>query len=148
MPSRNLSFSASKDTSDLITPRGFNNPEVNIFDKAFKVGGVVDSWDDWIHWEAGAMDLDFPCQDRRESIASDACSVDTWVADAAAGDSMSSSYSSHNDSTFDDAPFELDDLSQFLHGSAGTPLPTNFRGSQNQPSALRRFPSRLRKRRD
>jgi len=127
MPSRNLSFSASNDTSDLVTPRGFNNPEVNIFDKAFKIGGVVDSWDDWIQWEAGAMDLDFPCQDRQQSIASDASSVDRWAAG--------------NDCAFEDAPFELDELSQSPHGSASTPLLTNFWGSQNQPSAQRRFSS-------
>jgi hypothetical protein len=142
MPSRNLPFSTLNDTSEL-TPRGFSNPKVNCFDKAFNAA-LTESWDDWIQWGSNTLEPDSPVGDRRESLASNVSLIDT-CADGAGENLMSRSYSADNHYLFDDSPFELESPAQSSSSSAvdfmSAPLPTYLWREQDQPSTLRRFSS-------
>jgi hypothetical protein len=139
MPSRNLYLRAPNGELELITPRGLVNPENNVFDKAFNAGMDMEEWDDWMKWEAA--ELEFP-ESRRESLASNISSPETWSTDHESGgkDAISCSYSASNDFPFEDAPFEIDETplqsSGLPLGLPGTLFPAVL---QPQPDLRRSF---------
>ncbi|PMD54639.1 uncharacterized protein K444DRAFT_109714 [Hyaloscypha bicolor E] len=108
MPSRNLYLRAPNGELELITPRCFVSPENNVFDKAFNTEIDMEEWDDWMKWEAS--ELEFP-ESRRESLASNISSPETWSTDheSTGKDQISCTYTTVNEFPVEDAPFEIDE---------------------------------------
>jgi hypothetical protein len=94
----------------MITPRPLNDPENNVFDKAFNTEMDMESWQDWMRWDGGA-EIAFPIANCRGGLAGNSSSPETYSTDAetASKDDMSVIFSQSQPSTFDDAPFDLDD---------------------------------------
>lgn len=146
MPPRNLYLRASNGELELITPRGLANPENNVFDKAFNAEIDMEEWDDWMKWEGTAAELQFP-EGRRESLASNISSPETWSTDheSAGRDQISAPYSTANEFPFEDAPFELDEspLSSagLPLGSTATLFPATLQPQQDGRRSFRGFSS-------
>lgn len=142
MPSRNLYLRASNGELELITPRGLVNPENNVFDKAFNAEMDMEEWDDWMKWEGGAAELQFP-ESRRESLTSNISSPETWSTDheSSGRDPISASYSTVNEFPFEDAPFELDEAPLASSGLPGTLFPAKLQPQQDLRRSFRGFSS-------
>jgi hypothetical protein len=142
MSARNLYLRASNGELELITPRGLVNPENNVFDKAFNAEMDMEEWDDWMKWEGGAAEIQFP-ESRRESLISNISSPETWSTDreSAGREAISASYSTANEFPFEDAPFELEEAPLASSGLPGTLFPSKLQPQQDLRRSFRGFSS-------
>jgi len=144
MSSRNLYLRAPNGELELITPRGLGNPENNVFDKAFNAEIDMEEWDDWMRWEASELEIP---ESRRESLASNISSPETWSTDheSAGREQISCSYSTSNEFPFEDAPFEIDETplqsSGLPVGLPGTLFPASLQPQQDLRRSFRGFSS-------
>jgi len=128
----------------LITPRGLGNPENNVFDKAFNAEIDMEEWDDWMRWEASELEIP---ESRRERIASNTSSPETWSTDheSAGREQISYSYSASNEFPFEDAPFEIDETplqsSSLPLSLPGTLFPASLQPHQDLRRSFRGFSS-------
>jgi len=136
MPLKNLYLRDADGCLELITPRGFNNAENNVFDKAFNVEGAVDmeEWNDWMRWEGGVAEID-PVMERKHSSGS-VCSQDNWASDVESA-GFSNTYLAENSFSFEDAPFELEETTKTAPGiQIGFEAPQDVRRSFRGYSSL------------
>jgi hypothetical protein len=144
MPSRNLYLRAPNGELELITPRSFVSPENNVFDKAFNTEIDMEEWDDWMKWEAS--ELEFP-ESRRESLASNISSPETWSTDheSTGKDQFSCTYTTVNEFPVEDALFEIDETPlQSIGlplGLPGTLFPASLQPQQDLRRSFRGFSS-------
>jgi hypothetical protein len=144
---RNMYIQATDGTMDLITPRGYNNPESNVFDKAFNTDIDMEEWDDWMRWEGGAPGLDPIVLQRKDSIANTVSSPENWSTDveSAGRDAISASILNNSELPFDDPPFEFDEAPRSNHGlqleSSDAFFPMATQTPQDTRRAFRGFSS-------
>ncbi|KAL2069630.1 hypothetical protein VTL71DRAFT_14309 [Oculimacula yallundae] len=145
MPSRNLSFRQSDNSGIIITPRDLDNPNNNVFDKAFNGGLELENWDDWMRWEGATTDLLPSPIEKIENIDSSVSSPDTWAMglETSGIDMISTSYTAATEFPFIDAPFEFEDTPTSTSSVAQQDMPslyptTSPYPAQNQQQDLRR----------
>jgi hypothetical protein len=130
MPLRNLYVRGLVGCFELITLRGLNDPEGNVFDKAFNTHSVVmQEWNDWMQWEGGAK---APLLDQKHSFRSTISSQEYWCSDVenVGRDTISTSLTAENEFLFQDAPFVQEETTRASHslqfGPGSEAFPTTF----------------------
>ena len=81
-----------------------------------------------MRWEDGAAELEAPIIERKASFASDMSSPETWTADIdnTPRESMTAAMSNQNEFLFEDAPFELHEITNLPSGLQLGPNTTSF----------------------
>jgi hypothetical protein len=77
------------DGAFLVTPRALNNPGANIFETTFGANEEVEEWTDWMRWDVGA--------------------AENALTNIEPENSLTSIYSTKDEYTYEDAPFEFDE---------------------------------------
>jgi hypothetical protein len=105
MPTRNLRLQES-DKSLLIPPKALVTPATSILDTSFAPDMAIEEWTDWMQWDVGAVATGPAPQERQHSFESTHSIYDTSET------SPLSTYSNKFDFSFEDAPFDFEEVTE------------------------------------
>ena len=115
MPTQNLHLQES-DGSFLIPPKALVTPTTSILETSFAPDMAIEEWTDWMQWDVGAIETGPTILERKHSFESTHSVYDTSET------SPLSAHSTKVDFSFEDAPFDFEEVTESSQFSTDSPM--------------------------